>query len=232
MGLVQSTETTSGKYLNVVQGDLREKVEEGTEKAVRRVYETSNGTKGEKWEIVYSNGISGIIEDIQLRDGDFGEQLSIHISDVGEHFYINVPSDSNYATDLLKKLPNIDLKKEVFLRPYSFTPKDSDKVKRGMTVKQGNKKIDNFYFDPNTKKVINGCPAPTGDTKSYSKTKWKAYFAQELIFLQEELLKVFPKKSDSVTKDIEVNSPEFVSPKPDTKHKPVSAEADDDDLPF
>ncbi len=162
-------------------GTIKVKVDKGTEGAVLREYEDSKGNKGEKWELVYGD-LSGIITGIEIRDGKFGEELIITIDGV----ILQVNLDSNFGTDIAQKLPNVDLDIEATLAPYSFTPNDSDKEKKGVSITQLDKKIENFFYDSK-----NGIPKFPSETarKTMKKPDWKKYRMSVTAFLREYIEK-------------------------------------------
>ncbi len=62
-----------GKFVSILaDGKMHMTVPEGTEGAVKRDYETSDGKKGTKHELVYTE-LSGMIEKIEFYEGDFGK---------------------------------------------------------------------------------------------------------------------------------------------------------------
>jgi hypothetical protein len=100
---------------------------------------------------------------------------------------VALSTSSREAEDLMKKLPGIDFKKEVKLRPFNFEGTGGDEV-RGIEVLQSDGtdftiKIKNFFRDAEKKENINGFPNPEGDTTSYSKDDWKLYFLLARKFL-------------------------------------------------
>ena len=191
-----------GKYIQVgSEGDLRLVVTETTLGAIRREYETSTGVKGVKWELIFTD-LSGMITAVNFKEGEFGTSLQVTVKDgEDEPIILSVGTDTGFGEDLMKKFPNIDVTKPVRIAPYCVE-KDSGKKIRGMTVYQDDKrKILGFYYDPEAKKTINGLPEPKGDTKKYSKDKWKAYFLDVRLFLMDEVSKQFKLGENAGTGD-------------------------------
>lgn len=165
-------------YATIISdGSIRVPSTEDDPSAVKREYETSDGKKGVKYEEVYDT-LSGVIQDINFFDGDFGKVLNVTIDDIT----LSINTNVNFGEDFMKKLPNIDLNEEVYLSPYSFED-DKKKIRKGITVYQKGEKLQNFFFDPENKENINGYPNPEGDIKDYSKEDWKIYFMQARKFL-------------------------------------------------
>lgn len=182
------------EYVSILSSDatLRMVVPEGTEGAVKRVYETSDGKTGSKHELVF-NRIVGLVTDISFYDGDYGKLLQMDITDEKGTLTLSVSTNQNFGEDIMKKLPNINLSEVVELSPYSFDD-DKGKNKRGVSIVQKGKKIQNYFYDPVAKKNINGYPDPEGDPRSYDKDDWKMYFMKARKFLVSYVEKNFPSK--------------------------------------
>ena len=170
-------------YYTVIDGTLRTKVDEGFPNAVRREYETKDGAKAVKFERVV-DALKGYIEGIQFNDGDYGKTINITLdeNDEGKKPIVQFSVEGTYGEDVLKKLPGVDLSKEVRFRPFSFTGDDGRDV-RGVEITQGETKIKNFFYDPEKKLALNGYPTPEGDVSEYSKEDWKIFYLQARKFL-------------------------------------------------
>lgn len=180
-------------FATIVGGKIRVKVEEGTEEAVKREYETPRGDKGVKYELIYDN-LDGVISNIRLDQKDWGKMLNVTID--GVTLSLNVAS--RYAQDLMKRFPALNLHKELQLVPYDFTDKEG-KQRSGLTVYQG-EKINSYY--QNGKEYTNGMPEPDkGDD-----TNWKIYFLQVEEFLIGETEKLIEKfQNDLPETEQEIN---------------------------
>jgi len=175
-------------------------VPEGTEGARVRKYKTSDGTEGEKIELVYSE-IVGKITNINFYEGDYGNQLQITVVDGDDKpVVISMNASSNYGEDFMKKLPNVDLEKTVKISPYSF--EDKGKTKKGVTIWQHNgtktEKVTNYFYDVEKKKNLHGYPEfPAAisklmkEGKKVPTAKWKLYFAEANEFLVEFIKEKF-----------------------------------------
>ena len=127
MGLNTSESKT---YLSILSSDgsIRQQVDEHTEGAVHREYETSDGKKGEKWELKFSS-FNGMIKDVRFREGDYGTQILIDLEDDEDNEYVlALPTASNFGEQFMMRLPNLNLDEEVTLKPYSFPPDKKNKV--------------------------------------------------------------------------------------------------------
>lgn len=180
-------------YVSILSSDatLRMVVPTGTPDSVVRTYETSDGKTGTKTELVF-NKMSGKITDISFFDGDFGKLLQLDITDDAGTLTLSVNTAQNYGEDLMKKIPSLDLSKGVEFAPYSFID-DNGKTRKGVTVTQEGKKIQNFFYDIANKKNLYDYPTPTGSEKD--KDDWKVYFIQARKFLVAYIEKNFPTKN-------------------------------------
>jgi hypothetical protein len=190
---LENTKPADVTYATVLaDGMIHVSVPESTQGAVLREYETSTGEKGSKWEHVFTK-LSGMISGIQFYEGDYGNQLQITIADEGEKpVVLSLSMSQNFAEDLAKKIPAMDVTKRVVLSPYVVEDEKTGKIRKGISVVQDEKKIQNFFYDFHDKKVINGFPEPkfkldkkTGENKPFSKEEWKIFFAECRVFLTE-----------------------------------------------
>jgi len=192
MGLIAEDPKT---YANILSdGSIRVKTQETDPLAVKREYETSDGKKGVKFEKVYKK-LLGHIRGITFYEGDFGKTLQITINDGSDDdITLTTSMNNNFATDIMKKLPNVDLKKEVLLVPFSFEDKNK-KTRKGITVYQDGEKIKDFFHDEKNK-PLNGYPPLTKDIKDYDSEDWKVYFIEARKFLQKYIeSNILPKLS-------------------------------------
>lgn len=193
------TKSETKNFVSVLaDGLLHMTVPEGTEGAVKREYETSDGKKGSKFELVYKD-ISGMISKVGFFEGDYGKSLQLTITDGDEEpVVLSLPTASNYGEDMMKKLPNVDMDKPVKIVPYSFTD-DKGKAKKGVTVYQDEQKIQNYYYDAKKEKNINGYPEVKKTKKPFTKDQWKMYFMECRMFLIEQIEEKFGlEKKDSL----------------------------------
>lgn len=184
MGLTTQKENNA-LFLTIVGGDLVQKVAEGTQGAVKRVYETPDGGKGEKWEI-HHRDLTGYISGIDFRDTDFGEQCNIKITDGVETAVLSIPTESRYFMDFGQKLSNIDFNEQIVLNPYDFTGNNGKQI-RGISIQQNGQKVENYFWDKENKKLINGIVSPENNGKDFDKDDWKMYFIRLKKFLKKHI---------------------------------------------
>lgn len=192
------TDTTGGRtsaqattpIMNILSdGTLRLAVPEGTEGAVRREYETSDGKKGVKFELPYKS-LCGKITNMQMFEGDYGKNLLVTFTYEGGADTISFNTTSPFGEDFMKKLPNINLDEFVTVSGYSFVD-DNGKSRKGVTVTQGDVKLTNYFYDAEKKKNLHKYPEPEGDTGKYDKDDWKIYFTQCRKFLVKNVEEKF-----------------------------------------
>ena len=192
------TDTTGGRtsaqattpIMNILSdGTLRLAVPEGTEGAVRREYETSDGKKGVKFELPYKS-LCGKITNMQMFEGDYGKNLLVTFTYEGGADTISFNTTSPFGEDFMKKLPNINLDEFVTVSGYSFVD-DNGKSRKGVTVTQGDVKLSNYFYDAEKKKNLHKYPEPEGDTGKYDKDDWKIYFTQCRKFLVKNVEEKF-----------------------------------------
>lgn len=175
---------------------------EGAEGAVKREYETSDGKKGSKWELLYSE-LGGKITEMNFRDGDFGQQLFVKVQDGEEKpVILTLATSSSFCEDFMKKVFNINMEEPVILAPYAFQD-DKGKSKKGISISQGGNKITNYFYDAEKKENTHDYPVvpkPKGK-KPISKEEWKLWFAQCRIFLVDKMTEHFKLGDDKAQAD-------------------------------
>lgn len=214
MSVLQPKESKT--YINVLSSDgtFRMQVSSDTEGAVKREYETSDGTKGTKYEKVFESA-RGKITDVSIFEGDYGKNLILAVADEnGEEVNFSLNTATPFGEDMMKKLPNIDFEHTVVLNPYSFED-ENGKTKKGMSVLQNNEKVQSYFHDSDGK-ATNGLPTPEGDTSTFDSDDWKMYFTKVRKFLiqyvQQNIQPKFvkgQKKNDQIRQE---NSAEEVTP--------------------
>lgn len=183
------TVDTSKIYLSIVKGNLVQKVEEGAEGARKRVYEKSDGSSGEKWELTYKS-VSGYLSNLTFKDSEFGEKFVIELTDGEEKYQIKFPSSGSYFADFGKKISDIHLDLPITINPYDFTTKEGKK-KTGLFILQEGQKLTSTFWDADKKKVLGDFPQPTDKGKGFDSDDWKVYFISVKKFLKEHIQKVW-----------------------------------------
>lgn len=196
-------------YISIVGGKIVKSVPEGTEGARRREWE-AGGRTGVKHELVYDSW-TGLIEDIRIIDTEFGEMCNV----VFEDAILSMNTASRYFTDFAKKACSMDTRKPLRIAPFDFTD-DEDRRKTGVSLYQGDKKLENKFWDAAKKKPVEGFPEPEGDKTKYKSDDWKIYYLRVKKYLvgkigelrfqdrtERDTREVFgPKSSDAAEKTV------------------------------
>lgn len=220
------------RYYTIIDGSFRVQVDQNDPEAVQRDWESADGkSSGTKYERIV-NSVIGYIESIQFYEGEYGTEINVgfDMTDDGYRPIVALKLSSREGEDFLKKLPNIDLLREVRLRPFNFNGDEGDEV-RGMDVRQEDehgefKKKIKSYFQTDDRKSINGYPVPEGDPGDFSKDDWKIYFLQTRKFLKTYTLDVMTFKIEQAVDDRSVASPKSL----EQQKRLEGAGAGDDDV--
>jgi len=195
----------------------KQKVDSSTPGAVKRLKQD----KTETWALEHDY-VSGIIENIFYKeDAQYGNSFEVTIRDVADLYQVSFSEDSRFWFDFMKKLPNLDLKKEVKITAYDFEDK-SGKRRAGVSVEQSGIKIKSYYETQNEDKtwnLLHGFPSGEGvDFKD--KDELKMYFIKVKKFLRNEFMTKFKDSFDNKTHSTATEEDDSFTPPAD------------DDLPF
>lgn len=233
MALLNTNET--GRFISILgsDGTFREKVDKETPGAKFREYEvkdskTKETVKGSKWELVYNN-IVGHIESIDFFSGDYGKQIHVKISDQDEDVIWAQDVSSQFTEDFLKKLPNVDLSRPVKLVPFAFTT-ETGKLKKGITLYQGDTKVTNFFYDG--VKNVNGYPDPEKPGAEMENDDWKVYFIKARQFLVDYTAKNVIPKLETVQRVYDEPTPQISRNQVAKKIDYPDEEINPEDIPF
>lgn len=184
-------------YFSIKDASFRLKTDKEDPEAVRREYTNpKTGEEGVAYERAYK-ALYGVISDVSfhenaLKDGTVLRSLHIGLGEDenGVSQIVSIPVDGRFATDFLKRLPSLDLTKEVRLMPYDFEKDGPRQVGISVYTKDDadnfTVKVDNNFFtkiegEGTEKKYTNlhGFPEPTDDDKD----DWPFYFKKVNKFL-------------------------------------------------
>lgn len=172
-----------GVYASVsADGTIRIKVEEGTPGAKKREGDLQDGSHFIKYELEYTE-LTGKITGINFYEGDYGKNIQVTVTDGEEEpVILCLGVSSNFGEDFMKKLPNVNLDKEVTIKPYSMISKKNGKTIRGVSISQEDNKLLSFFSEKQGDKFVitNGMPEPS---TNMDKMAWKMYFMQVDLFL-------------------------------------------------
>jgi len=214
----RETQDSNITFLSIIAGKLMKTVDEGTEGAIKREWSVG-GKSGVKWEKEFASVI-GKLKSVNFTEGEYGKNISLWIEDEDSLVCVTTGVKTGFGEDILKKLPAVDIKETLELSPFEFQPED--RIIKGVTFKQGERKIKNFYRDEDGK-VINGQPTPEGDTEGMDKEErsefWNSYFSKVRRFMIKEIEdKIIPNLEPAPEfKKKEDNNGEVTSPFDDEK---------------
>lgn len=170
MPATQSTYTEK-PFLTIVQGKLRQKVEQGTPGAVLREGKTPSGESFSKHELVFP-GWEGVVLDIRIFESEYGENCNVEFEDA----IISMGTDRNFFTDFVKKFASADSKQPITVSPYDFTAEDGKRKSGLILVQNGEKLKDAFVnWESGKPEYSGGFPQP-GD--GLDRDGWKMYFIE------------------------------------------------------
>jgi len=188
------TPVTKERYISIKSDGLfHEKVEQGTEGAVYREYELKDGTKSGKWELLYKDISNVTIKNIRFEDSDFGENILTTFTDGENEVVWSENTGTNFGSDWMKRLPNLNLSEKVSIKPYAFTG-ENGKLKKGVNVYQHDKIGDYFYDWENKKELYDFPKKQKEDMKT---DDWKLYFLTVKMFLTDYVKKNIVPKFES-----------------------------------
>ncbi len=197
------------RYISIKSDGLfHEVVSKDTEGAKLRQYELKDGTKGEKWELLYKSVDNVKITNIRFEDSEYGENILLTLSDGENEVVWSENTGTNFGTDLMKKLPKVNFAEKVSIAPYAFKA-ENGKDKRGVNIYQVDK-LYTFFYDNDKKEELHGFPKPQKAREDMKTADWKVYFLNVQIFLVDYIKEnVVPKfAQDIVPEEKGVDYPE------------------------
>lgn len=221
----KSFRTSNRVYLGIIQGRIRQTVDEHTDGATRRDYELPSGVKGTKYEIVYFSW-SGVIKSLEFKEWEKGENLNIEFEDA----ILSIDTNSKYFSSFVQKLKSIDISREIEIAPYDYEP-EKGKRQIGVNIIQDGRKAQNYYYDVTSAIWVNGYPKPVGNTKSYKKDDWTVFYVAVKKFLKSEIESLgMQRKQYTASQDTEVDSIPVINVKKSSENE--EKELDINDVPF
>ena len=159
-------------------------VSEGTEGAVRREWSVGKES-GVVYEIVHT-GIGGYIKDIKLdEEGKYGTEFHLYMSD-GEILQFKLKNKID--REMAKALSNIDLDKDISIRPYSYKKNPDDKWDTvGFQIRQEGEKVGTAFYDFDKKEVVGDYPKASFDWKTAKDSEKLAFNESVIDFLTNHI---------------------------------------------
>lgn len=130
--------------------------------------------------------IDGIITSMWVKSSEFGDSLIVELYDDGTTFSIQMPLDSNFSDDVMRKANNLEVGKKYVFQSWKMQATDPktnkaipEKFVRGMSIKDvtGNK-VEKYVDKERQLSILPLSKAPFYEaTAEYqSKDFWKIYF--------------------------------------------------------
>lgn len=193
------TQENRKPFLKIIGGKIAQEVEKNTQGAKLREYETVNlktgiKTKGSKWELFYI-GWTGFLRSINIKESEYGQMCYIEVDDA----ILVIHADSRYFADFVKKIFSADLNKSITITPYDFEV--DGKKRKGISLKQDNVKLPNYFYNPEKKKNLHKFPEVDEKKKDdMGKKYWDVYFAEVTAFLVNKLktIEIPERKTESI----------------------------------
>lgn len=206
---------SAGKiYLTVSNGKLVRQFKEANENTVSRV-----NKNGKTVHENFPTDVTGYISNIEVKDGEYGNQWIISLIDGTDSFSIQLDYSSRYSSSFLKALPNLTPGLPVKIRPWQMADKNNPtKLISGITLYQndgnGFVKIPPAY----TKEEPNGLPEMKSfklKEKGKDVVKWddseRMQFLENMA-LNEMLPKIKASSPQVVDKPVDAISEAFGEP--------------------
>jgi len=204
-------------------------VQEWSEKTLPRNIDKDNlltrqNSKGRTVYYKRFDALFGMVENMFIRDHDYGQDITIDFTDDKENYRLQFNVKNNYGKDFMMKVKNIDLSLPLYIKPYDFVPEDNPGRRIvGVGLKQGGEKVGKYY----TKDEPNGLPEAT-PREVRGKLKWDTAFIEQDEFLLEQFEKFCKENfSDNNNSPVAESAPAPVAAGDDN-----SDSYDDNDLPF
>lgn len=208
-------------------------------------YVEFTSSKGNKSYRKYHQGVTGELDSVSIRDTQFGQEISVSLKQENTQVYLTFSLmdqkgfvDSNYCEDLISKLPKLEKGATYTINPFRFIPEGSTYDKTGVSIKQGDLKIEKAFTNSYTSKegevVVGDIPAVVWKKDAMGKNKPSAAsketrsdFFLEKLAEQTERLKWA--RSESASYGSQPNTPAVQAARPvQVTTVPVTSE----DLPF
>lgn len=137
-----------GNYITILGGKFCQRVQEGTEGAIKRTNKIGNVV----FEKFYDS-FTGKLVDIKVQEGgEYGPTWNFMFQDKEEVYTLQLSYSNSFSTAFLKMLPNIDLTKEMKVSPS--VKEVEGKNKSSLFINQDNKPLKHAY----TREAPNGMP--------------------------------------------------------------------------
>ncbi len=211
-------------FLEIVKGKVRMRVNQPTATSIKHTI-AKGVNAGKTVDVEEYDQILGRLVKVEAKDGQFGKNWLFTIIADGVKYLLQTPYSSATSQQLLKRLVNCNLEKDLSITGY-YLPNDKKpgEFKTVMVIYQDGKKIDLAY----TREAPNGLPelkkVKVKGVEQWDDTEQLEFFEN----LCKQLFKdVAPEPASAVSQAYENAGTEEIIP----AHPNGSAD-DDEDLPF
>lgn len=151
MGLGSVSENGVAVFLSIAGGFIwNRKAEKTDPNYATQNYEKADKSTGTRAGARYAD-LTGKVVGVQFKQHpEYGESINVTFDSDGERYIISVSTNNRYSQDLMKALLNMDLEKELFVKPYDFVGTDKKRA-QGISFRQDGEKIDLKVKDAPTK---------------------------------------------------------------------------------
>ena len=206
--------TNDLKYIGTFQGKFTIRTSQSTEGAVSRI----NKLDKEVWEIQF-NRLTGKLVEIKQKDGDYGLRYHFIIENGDMTAALETSLNSNLASSIINRLPNLDLTK-----PFEIVARwNASKERALFFVNQDGEEIKDFFqeWDADNKKWILHHKFPAWEKKKINgEDKWDS---SKQIAYQQKVIERYMKAAHEAVEEAKVEAVEEI-PQPQSE--------EEDDLPF
>lgn len=225
----------SGKiYIGCSKGMFVRRMDKPNKDTIERVLE--KGPK--KGEIVYEyhfNWFEGQLLSIRRQAHEqygISYEFEFDVSPNPEEkkiFVLKLNHDSGYAKNILMKLPNCDLKEDLCLTSYKFTPTGQSKPRMGISVSQNDNKVPAAF----TKDEPNGMPQ-IKQVVINGKSVWDSTEQMEFFekMLEDNIRPLLAKNVKEVVMTPQEHMDNFEEQSDSVTQLESGQEGEEDDLPF
>ena len=141
MGLGAVKERTN-MYLSVAGGFVWDrKADKSNSNYATQEFNRADGTIGTRQGAQYAD-LTGNVVGVEFRVHDkYGESINITVDSEGSRYIMSISTNNQYSQCFMKALLIMDLKKELFIKPYDFTGEDGKRA-QGISFRQDGTKLD------------------------------------------------------------------------------------------
>lgn len=230
------TNRTGGNaiWCRIAGGKIIRKADETTPGAVKvEKKRNGQGTGEYRWEL-HDDGVTGTIIGFERRTETFnGEDnttliVTLKHEKSGALVKVQLNQGQRYWRDFMYRLPNVDLRREIELRPYDFLPTGEEKQKIGLNVLHSGTKVDRAFSKENPGGV------PPAVQVMYKGKERLDFTTQDQWLNDNVLIPANAKLAEllSIAGQSITNDPPGTYAKPVPAPAPADAPMEDDDLPF